>query len=404
MSSDPLPFAGLKVVDCGSYIAAPAAATVLADLGADVVKIEPPEGDPYRYFYRSPGLPPSERNFAWQIDARNKRSLVLDLKRPEGLAVLQRLVADADVFITNLPLPVRERLRVDHAALQTLNPRLIYASFTAYGEAGAEADKTGFDATAYWARSGLMDLVRADHTAPPARSVSGMGDHPSAMALFGAITTALYRRERTGLGGVVRSSLLANGLWANAVMVQAELSGTIMPPRPPRSHAPNPLANLYRCRDDRWLNLTVLNEARQFLPLLQALDCTDLADDPRFSDQPLRLRNHVELIERLDARFALHDLAHWRERLDRAGITFGVIGKMADLAQDEQMRAAGALVPLADGSGLTVSSPFEIVGTQKRAPGSAPELGEHSESVQRDSGFSEAEIAALRAGGVLGAT
>jgi formyl-CoA transferase len=230
-----------------------------------------------------------------------------------------------------------------------------------------------------------------------------MGDHPSAMALFGAITTALYRRERTGLGGVVRSSLLANGLWANAVMVQAELSGTIMPPRPPRSHAPNPLANLYRCRDDRWLNLTVLNEARQFLPLLQALDCTDLADDPRFSDQPLRLRNHVELIERLDARFALHDLAHWRERLDRAGITFGVIGKMADLAQDEQMRAAGALVPLADGSGLTVSSPFEIVGTEKRAPGSAPELGEHSESVLRDSGFSDDEIAALRAGGVLGA-
>ena len=176
MASEALPFDGLKVIDCASFIAAPAAATILGDLGAEVIKIEPPEGDPYREFYRSTGMPPTEHNFPWELDARGKRGVALDLRQPQGLAVLHRLVRDADVFVTNLPLPARERLKVDYAALAPLNPRLIYGSFTAYGETGPEAGKTGFDSTAYWARSGLMDLVKAEHDAPPARSVSGMGD------------------------------------------------------------------------------------------------------------------------------------------------------------------------------------------------------------------------------------
>jgi len=178
VDSAPLPFEGLKVIDCASFIAAPAAATILADFGADVVKVEPPEGDPYRELFRAQGFGPSGRNFGWELDSRNKRSLAVDLKRPEGREVLERLVRSADVFLTNLPLSARRRLRIDHASLEPLNPRLIYASFTAYGETGVEAEKTGFDSTAYWSRSGLMDLVKTDHTALPARSVAGMGDHP----------------------------------------------------------------------------------------------------------------------------------------------------------------------------------------------------------------------------------
>ena len=398
---DQLPFAGLKVIDCASFIAAPAAATILSDFGAQVVKIEPPEGDPFRELYRSPGATPSERNYFWELDGRNKRSLVLDLKQAEGLAVLHRLLREADVFITNLPLPVRRRLKVDHGSLESLNPRLIYASFTAYGERGPEADKTGFDSTAYWARSGLMDLVRADHTAPPSRSVTGMDDHPSAMALYAAITTALFRRERTGRGGLVRSSLVANGLWANGSLTQGALNGTVFPPRLPREQSPNPLTNLYRCRDGRWLNLIILNE-RQFLPLLDTLGCPELGADPRFAQVPQRRTHHVELIELLDRQFAQRDLNDWRDRLDAAGITFGLVGTLADIAGDEQMRAAGALVPFADGSGLTVSSPFEIDGVTKVAPGKAPELGEHSREVLREAGFSVEEIERLAAGRVLG--
>ena len=398
---DQLPFEGLKVIDCASFIAGPAAATILSDFGAQVVKVEPPEGDPFRELYRGPGATPSERNYFWELDGRNKRSLVLDLKQPEGLAVLYRLVADADVFITNLPLPARRRLKVDHASLEPLNARLIYASFTAYGERGPEADKTGFDSTAYWARSGLMDLVRPDHTAPPSRSVTGMGDHPSSMSLYAAIATALFRRERTGRGGLVRSSLVANGLWANGSLTQGALAGVAFPPRMPREQSPNPLTNLYRCRDGRWLNLIILNE-RQFLPLLQALGCPELGTDPRFAQVEQRRVHHVDLVALLDRQFAQRDLADWRDRLDQAGITFGLVGTLADIEHDEQLRAAGALVPFADGSGLTVSSPFEIDGIDKVPAGKAPALGEHSVDVLRDAGFSAEEIDRLVAARVLG--
>src|SRR5438128_821472 len=170
-------FDGLKVLDCASFIAAPAAATVLSDFGADVIKIEPPvTGDPYRNLPNLPGYPHSEHNFAWMLEARNKRSLALDLSKPEGQAVLHHLAAQADVFITNYPPQMRARLGITHEHLAPNNERLIYASFTGYGEKGEEANKPGFDSNAYWARSGLMDLVRADEHTTPARSIAGMGD------------------------------------------------------------------------------------------------------------------------------------------------------------------------------------------------------------------------------------
>lgn len=397
MNEGQRPFDGLKVIDCASFIAAPAAATILADFGADVIKIEPPEGDPYRELFRPQGFGPSGRNYGWELDSRTKRSVALDLKRPEGREVLERLVRGADVFITNLPLSARRRLGVDHASLEPLNPRLIYASFTAYGETGTEAEKTGFDSTAYWSRSGLMDLVKPDHTATPARSVAGMGDHPSAMTLFAAIATALYRRERTGRGGLVTSSLLANGLWANACMAQAELFGAPLPPRPPREKGANALTNVYRCRDGRWLHLVMLNEARQFRPLLDLLGCPELADDPRFATPESRRANSAALIGLLDERFAQRDQQAWCALLDPAGITFSAVSTLSDLASDAQMHAAGALVPFAEGPGFTISSPFALNGAPKVAPAPAPEIGEHTEAILREAGYDDAAIARLRA-------
>ena len=279
-------FEGLKVLDCASFIAAPAAATVLSDFGAEVIKIEPPgAGDPYRNLPNLPGYPASTHNFAWMLEARNKRSLALDLSKPEGQAVLHRLAADADVFITNFPPAVRARLGLTYAKLAPLNERLIYASFTGYGEKGDEANKPGFDSNAYWARSGLMDLVRADTSIAPARSVAGMGDHPCAMALYGAIVTALYKRERTGKGSHVSSNLMANGIWANGVLAQAKLCGAKFGERRPRERALNAVTNHYQCRDGRWLILSLLNEERQWPTLARCLGREDLVNDAEIRDQ-----------------------------------------------------------------------------------------------------------------------
>ena len=402
MTSEALPFAGLKVIDCASYIAAPAAATMLSDFGADVVKLEPPGGDPLRTMYQVSGAPPAQRNYPWELDSRNKRSLVLDLKQPEGQAVLHRLVAQADVFVTNLPLPVRRRLGLDHERLLPLNPRLIYASVTAYGETGPEAEKAGFDVTAYWARSGLMDMVRADESAAPSSPVAGMGDHPSAVTLFAAIAAALYRRERSGCGGLVGTSLLANGLWANGVQVQAQFSGVRYAPRVPRERAPNALANIYRCRDGRWLNLIVLNEARQWSALLQVLGCAELADDSRFATSAMRAAHSAQLVRLFDRRFAEHDLARWRPLLDAAGITFGLVGTLADIADDAQMRHAGAVVPTDHAPGWTVANPVRLGSVTRRPPGAAPALGEHSRAVLREAGYDDDQIARLVAKRIVG--
>lgn len=390
-------FEGLKVIDCGSFIAAPIAATLLGDLGADVIKIEPPgSGDPLRTLQHLPGMPKSEYPYGWQLDNRSKRSLALNLAEPEGQAVLHSLVSSADVFITNYPLAVRKKLALGYPELAALNQRLIYASFTGYGETGAEAGKPGFDATAYWARSGLMDMVRSDASTPPARALVGMGDHPSGVSLFAAIAVALYQRERSGRGTQVGSSLLANGIWSNAFMTQAALCGATFTPRPPREQNFNALGCYYRCRDGRWLLLAIVNEARDWAAFATCMGRADLIDDPRFVKQADRFARSAELIALFDAAFATRDLDEWRQRLNEAGIVFECIAEASDIERDQQMKAAGVLVPLEDESLLTISSPFFIADIDKVKPRKAPTLGEHSDQILREAGYDDAAITRLR--------
>jgi formyl-CoA transferase len=392
-------FAGLRVIDCASWIAGPAAATILSDFGAEVIKIEPPQaGDPWR---ASTAVPGKVTDYWWQLTARNKRSLAIDLKHADGLGILCRLIGSTDVFITNFPLPVRERLKIAAADLLAINPRLVYGSITAYGEAGEEAARTGFDATAYWARTGLMDMVRATPETEPSRSMPGMGDHPTATALYAAIVTALFRRERTGRGGVAQTSLLQNGLWANGCFVQNRLFGEHVKHRPPRVETPSALANHYRCRDGRWFLMALHNEARQLGSFLKAIDAQHLSEDPRFATQPARRANAKALTAILDAIFACRDLGEWRPILEKAGVTFGAVFSVNEAADDPQAREIGALVPFADGGGLTVSSPFHIDGVTKVAPLRAPTVGQHSEEVLRENGYAIDEITRLKALGVL---
>jgi crotonobetainyl-CoA:carnitine CoA-transferase CaiB-like acyl-CoA transferase len=397
-------FDGLKVIDCASFIAGPAAATVMSDFGAAVIKIEPPgAGDPYRR--RAVPLPERPLNPGFILDARNKRSLALDLRAEAGRAVLYRLVRDADVFITNYPPPVRQRLKITYDDLAPLNPRLIYASFTGYGETGPEANKPGFDATAWWARTGLMHLVRAGEEATPARSLPGMGDHPSAMGTYGAIVTALYQRERTGKGNYVSSSLLANGLWANGCSVQAALCGDNVVPQPPREAALSALRVHYQCRDGKWLLLSIAaDEWRwdRFKSCFESCLGAPILDEPRFATSASRDANARELVAILDGLFARKDLKEWCGILDDAGIIFGIVAETGDIADDEQVLAAGHLVPFSDADFMTVNSPIEIRGQEKVRPRLAPKVGEHSDQVLRDAGYGEAEITVLREAGVIG--
>src|ERR1700675_17451 len=395
-------FKGLKVLDCASFIAAPAAATVLSDFGAEVIKIEPPgSGDPYRNLPDLPGYPRSEHNFVWLVESRNKKSLALDLSKPEGQAVLHRLAAEADVFITNFPPAVRARLGITYEQLKPLNDRLIYASFTGYGEKGAEANKPGFDSNAYWARSGLMDLVRADEHTTPARSIAGMGDHPCAMAFYGAIVTALYKRERTGKGSHVSSNLMANGVWAASVLAQAKLVGAKFGERRPRERALNAVTNHYQCKDGRWLILSLLNEERQWPALARCLERENLVTDPRFATKKDRHARSLELIKIFDGIFAGKPLAEWRQILDGNGLVFGVVGILDDIPNDQQMIDNEVLVAFENDTMLTISSPIWVDGSKKVQPRKPPGLGEHSDEILRNAGYDEAAIEKLRTSGAV---
>lgn len=397
-------FEGLKVIDCASFIAAPVAATIMADFGADVVKIEAPGGDPYRSLHRGPGMPDADFDYAWFADNRSKRGVCLDLKQAKAQEALKRMIAEADVFITNFPFPVREKLGLRFEDLSPTNPKLIYASLTAYGEDGPEANKTGFDSTALWARSGLMDMIKSSPEQAPARSAPGMGDHPTGTALFAGIAMALYKRAMSGEGSYVSSSLVANGAWWNSFYVQAALAGADVPPRPHRDVWFNALSNHYVCKDGRWFILALVNEARQIDKFIQAIERPDILEDPRFATQELRKANAQALIQILDEVFKLKTWEEWRVILEAHGITFGVIRKTTDVPNDRTFEDAGAVIP-SDGPGnpvsRTVGAPVFMRGEEKATVRPAPEIGEHNDVVMAELGFSADEIAAMRAEGVL---
>jgi formyl-CoA transferase len=327
----------------------------------------------------------------------------LNLKSPGAAAVLERLVKWADVLVTNFPPPVRARLRLDYDDLAPLNPRLIYADITGFGETGPDAAKPGFDATAYWARSGLMDLTRQG-TAPPSLNVPGTGDHSTSVTLFAGIMTALYRRERTGEGARVSASLLAEGAWATSCWLQAALAGAKNIRPSDRLDPPNALGSVYRTADDRWLLLAFVNENKEVPLFLKALGHLEAAEDPRFRDSASRHAHAADIVALLDKTFATRSLAEWREVLDAADLTYGVVQTIEECAQDPQLLAEKVIVPVDDGTAtplLTVDSPVRVDQAPKVPPRRAPELGEHTTAVLDELGFDAENIERLRESGAI---
>ena len=393
-------FSGLRVVDCASFIAGPAATTVLSDFGADVIKLEPPGvGDPYRFLYKTPPNPALEENYAWQVTNRNKRSLCLDLKNAQASEVIERLAKWADVFVTNFPPRVRQGLKLTYEDLAPLNPRLIYADITGYGEEGPEADKPGFDITAFWARSGLMEFTRNEGS-PPTIPIPGSGDHPTAITLYAGIVTGLYRRERTGKGSNVSASLIGEGAWATATWLQAALFGAKFELLD-RHRPKNPLAGqTYETADGRWLILCFMSGDRDWPIFAQAIGRGDLAADPRFTTGKDRASNALVLVGELDKTFASKPLREWQSLLDAARLAYGVAQTAQEIVADPQLYANHIVVPIDDGSApprYTVNSPVTVREESKVPPRTAPRLGEHSEEILRELGFNTAAIDCLHA-------
>ena len=395
-------FSGLKVVDLASFIAGPGAAVILSDFGADVIKVEPPNGDLWRMANKIPPQPLAKDAYPWHLNNRNKRGLALDLKSPNAGKILERLVKWADVLIVNTPHPARKKLKLEYEDVAQWNSGLIYADLTGYGEKGPDANLPGFDVTAYWSRSGLLSLTR-DAGAPPTWPFAGTGDSPTAVGLFAAIVMGLYRRERTGKGSYVTTSLLAEGIWSASVAIQAALCEAKFSPQHDRKNPANAAMNLYKSSDDIWFLLVVTPD--KIPAVAEGIGRTDLLRDPRFADPAKLAVNMGELTAIVDEIFSAQPMVHWREVFDKARITYGLVRDPSEVIKDPQLNENGIVVPLEGAGGnlkTTISSPIQVHGVTKVAAKRGPELGEHNEEILKELGFDAKEIDSFRTSGTLG--
>src|SRR6201981_1596152 len=394
-------FSGLKVVDLASFIAGPSAAVILSDFGADVIKVEPPNGELWRHANKMPPQPVSDETYPWHLNNRNKRGVALDLKSPSSRQVIERLVKWAGVLIVNTPHPARARLKLEYQDVVGWNPRLIYADVTGFGDKGPDADLPGFDITSYWARSGLLSMTR-DAGAPPTWPVAGSGDNATAVGLYSAIVTALYRRERTGEGAHVTTSLLAEGGWSASVSIQAALCGAKFFGLHDRKSPANAAMNVYRAKDGTWFVLIVTPD--KLAAVAKGIGRAHLLTDPRFSDPAKLMANMPQLTAILDEVFCAETMAHWYNVFNGTHVTFGAVRGPQEVINDPQLQANDIIVPLNGAGGKltsTISSPLQVHGVAKVPAKRAPKIGEHNEEVLRQLGFSTAEIDGLRASGAI---
>jgi formyl-CoA transferase len=327
--------------------------------------------------------------------------MALDLKSPSAQKVLEKLVKWADVLIVNTPHPARAKLKLEYADVVQWNPRLIYADITGFGDKGPDANLPGFDITSYWARSGLLSMTR-DAGAAPTWPVAGSGDNATAVGLYSAIVTALYRRERTGEGSHVTTSLLAEGVWSASVSIQAALCDAKFFGLHDRKHPANAAMNVYRAKDDTWFVLLITPD--KLAAVAKAIGRPDLLTDPRFSDPAKLMANMPQLTAILDETFCAEPMAHWYEVFNGVHVTFGAVRGPQEVINDPQLQANDIIVPLNGAGGKltsTISSPLQVHGVAKVPAKRAPKIGEHNEEVLRQLGFSAAEIDGLRASGAI---
>jgi crotonobetainyl-CoA:carnitine CoA-transferase CaiB-like acyl-CoA transferase len=400
------PLDGVRIVEVASHVFVPMSGAVLAEWGAEVIKIEDPRtGDPYRGLVTA-GLHKLHHGVDVQFQATNrgKRSVSIDLKNPRGRQVLSRLLATADVFVTNLRPGGRSRLGIDVADVRKDNASVIYVSGTAFGPRGPEAGRGGYDSGAYWARSGMQQLFTRPGDEWPASARPAFGDVVGGLTIAGAIGTALYRRAATGEPSVIDASLLASGMWQVQVELVSSWIGEQARKMPERYQFPNPLMLPYRTADGRLIALQMLSPDRHWPALCEAIGQRDMASDPRFATMAARRENSRACIERLEAIFATRGFEEWRQSLAGFDGEWAPVLDPRELATDAQVQANGYVPEIDLGNGHTVpvvAAPVQFDG-QPAQPARAPELGEHTEALLLELGLSWDELTSLKEDNAIG--
>lgn len=389
------------MVELGVWVAGPAAGGVLADWGADVVKIEPPSGDPARTFAKMLGgdLP---FNPPFEMDNRSKRSIVLDFSRPGGIDLAYELLDAADVFVTNIRLDALERLGLDSESLRARNPKLVYGIITGYGTTGPDRDRAAYDISAFWARSGVVGLLTRAGEDPPFQR-GGMGDHGAGMTLAGGISAGLVARGRTGEGQLVSTSLLRHGMYTISFDLNLALRYGVPLAVAKRSQMTNPVINCYQDRGGRWFWLVGLEGQRHWPDVCRAIGRPEWIDDERFRDEDGRRKHTRELIPAIDEIFATHSREEWAVIFDRENVWWAPVQTTDEVLADPQVHAGGGFVEVPEGDSTVtmINTSVDFAGTPGGPRAMPPDLGQHTDEVLNELGRDAAAIARLRAEGVV---
>ena len=382
-------FEGLKVIDAASFLAAPGAATIMGDYGADVIKVESPRGDTYRLLHGR-----YHHDYNWHLTSRNKRDIAVDLTKEAGRAILHKLIDEADVLLINFREDQVKKYHLEYDDLKKRNPGLIYAQLTGFGNVGPDRHRRGYDVTGWWARTGIMDLMKP-HREAPTFPVGGVGDHASAMTLFSAIMMGLYQREKTGEGKYVSTSLVANGCWSNGMHLQGAIAGydlgSILDEKGYRS----PFSMIYKTRDERYIVLVLTNPAKEWPEVAKALGHPEWVDDERFPDIRGIMKHRDEIKDMFAQVIGAKNLADVCLALDKEQLTYGVVEKISDVVNDAHLIENEIIIKTGSDNPdyqWTVANPIQIHGEPQKPPSDAPAIGEHTREILQESGYSEEAI------------
>lgn len=394
---------GIKIIEMATYVAAPGAGGIMADWGAEVIKIEPLTGCPMRHFLSNLGASLSG-NPVFAVDNRGKKGVALNTGTPEGIAAVKKLVETADVFLTNVRPGGLERAGLDYESLKAINPRLIYASVTGYGLQGPDRDRPGFDAAAFYGRSGFGQLS-TPKGAEPAPLRTAVGDHITAMATAAGVLAALVERGRTGQGRLVEASLLRAGTYALGADLSIQLMYGKLASSKSRHEAISPIFNFFQTREGRWITIVPRQGGVDWPAICRAIGQPGLIEDPRFSTPKLRRTNAAALVDILDRAFAAYDLDEWQRRLDAEDMIWAPLMHPSDVVRDPQAIAAGAFADMPARNGQpgyrTPASPVRFPGADDGPKGPVPELGEHTQEVLLAAGYTKDELEILRRAGAI---